>query len=55
MITEDIDSLISQLECKNHTFDILRKQELPVRLHYVNHHRIDDLHLRAIDRWMVQR
>ena len=47
--------LINLLECRNDTFVIVKPRDLPVRLHYANNPRIDDLHLRAISLWQVRR
>ncbi|KAK7100774.1 uncharacterized protein [Littorina saxatilis] len=49
------DAIIEKLECSNEHMRVYSKASLPLRHHYTNNDRIDDVLLDADDQWLISR
>ncbi|KAL8580376.1 hypothetical protein ACOMHN_037475 [Nucella lapillus] len=51
----NISSIVNKLECSEPHMRVYTKESMPMRHHYTNNARIDDVLLDADDRWLISR
>ena len=51
----NLSTILGRLECSDAHMRVYTKASLPLRHHYTNNQRIDDILLDADDQWLISR